>query len=157
MVQSSLFLNLKDISFQNLEEIYPNLEDYLVFCVVKNPISRMVNLYNYRQNLKNRAKRWPFANFSAWIKSDSWRQGFKVSEEIKIEPIKEQYFYIDVDNMPLVIHYENHHEVWGCICDYLDIKSDTISIQKDDTSFLNGLDKILIKDFFAEDFELLGY
>ena len=127
----------------------PKLKDYFVFGFVRNPFSRMVSYYKFKQQLAIK-KISNKVNLNEWVKNNK---------------IKSQYEYI---NTPHVINniyigrFENLQHDFNIICSkigipYQQLPRDMKTSHKHYTEYYDDETRQIVAERYAKDIEYFGY
>lgn len=156
----------KFIRATGIQYILPNSSDYFIFSVIRNPFSRVVSFYHYKQQIRR-----PPHNLSLDITFDQWiaNKGYCEIPHMHTQLCRKIGFS-NKNSVRLEIHpiinfigrLESIDKDWLTICDRLQIENcplfhDKKSEHKSYQEYYNDKTRSVIKNYFAVDLKLFNY
>lgn len=160
--------NHKFIRATGIEYIIPNISNYFIFSIIRNPFARTVSFYHYKQQIRQ-----PPHNLSINISFEEWidMKGYTEIPHMHTQLCRRVGFSNEC-GVKLEIHpiinfigkLESINDDWITICRELGINPDDCPLMHDKKSkhypyeeYYNSRTRSIIENYFAIDFKLFNY
>lgn len=131
------------------------------FAFVRNPIDRVISclsMFNDRKHMRKRGSKVELT-LQDIVRIARSESGCPTINHIKLHAIPQTSDYFGLDRLDRLFRFEQFEKEWSALADFLSINEPGIIHRNRSKNrvVLKDNDIDLIRDFYREDFEVLGY